>query len=174
MFGPALVGVGVVVGLYLVGRAIGAAGNPTTVTVGTNNTESTDCGVLCSQWDARRQERCNAEADQRTAQARVDGLRASMLTVLGAATSLAVAAAAAAAIPFFGTAIAAALAAAAAVMFALALVLAGQLGAAEVDLAGKAKAAQDARTAEAAARALLASGCSPQQADACLMRPSPC
>jgi hypothetical protein len=44
-------------------------------------------------------------------------------------------------------------------------------------VANKARVAQDARAAEAAeaaARALLANGCTPEQADACVLRPSPC
>jgi hypothetical protein len=167
------VGLGLAAGLYILGRVLGAGGNPPTGSAGTNSTE-VECDAACNQWDARRQERCNLEKDEVTARSRADALRISMLATLATATSLAAAAAAAATIPFFGTAIAAALAASAAVFFAIAAVTAGQLGAAEIDLAAKAGAAQGARNAEADARAIMAQKCPPDRADACLLRPSPC
>jgi hypothetical protein len=171
----AAIGIGVVVVLYVIGRVVGAASNPPTVTVGSNDSETTECRDLCNQWDARRQERCNAEKDEVTAKARADALRSQFLAYIAAGVALAGAAVAAASIPFFGTAIAAGLAAAAAVFFALATFTAGQLGAAEIDLAQKAKAAQDARAAEAAARALLVQKCTnSQEVTTCLARPSPC
>jgi len=171
----AAIGIGIVVGLYIIGRLIGASGNPPTVTVGQNDEETTQCTELCNQYDARRSQRCNAEKDEATAKARADALRGQFLAFLAAAVSLVVAAGAAAVIPLVGTAVAAALAAAAAVFFALAAVTAGQMAAADIDLANKAKAAQDARAAEAAARALLVQKCaSPDAVDKCLLRPAPC
>jgi hypothetical protein len=171
----AAIGFGIVIVLYGLGRLIGASGNPPTITIGKNNEETTQCTELCNQYDARRSQRCNAEKDEATAKARAEALRSQFLAYTAAGVTLAAAAAGAAVIPVFGTAIAAALAAAAAVFFALATFTAGQMGAADVDLAQKAKAAQDVRTAEADARALLAQKCaSPDEIDKCLLRPAPC
>jgi len=174
-----LITVGVVVGLYALGRwgwVLGAAGNPPTATVGTNSSQE-NCSLYCSQLRNRRQERCNREKDELAARSRADALRSQLWSALGTAAALVGSAIAAANTPRFlyyivgwsgGRSIVAALSAAAAVFFALVTVLAGQLGAAEADLAAKARATQAARDAEAEALRLLGENCPTQEIDTCL------
>src|SRR5437773_5114899 len=121
-----LIGLGIIVGLYLIGRAIGNGGNPSTITVGSNNTDTRDCTELCNQWDNRRQERCNAEKDEGTAQNRVGTLNSQLLAAIAAAATASAALVACLASVFCAP-FAPGIAALAAVLWAAVLVTAGQL-----------------------------------------------
>lgn len=134
---------------------------------------SEDCGVLCTEWDQRRQARCQAEATAAAAQRTLDNLRTDLLVATGVAIALAAAAAAATLIPIVGYAVAVVLAAAAAAAFIAADFILGQVAAAGSFLEQAERQAADARQAEAEARAKLVLNCG-DKATACLSRPSPC
>lgn len=173
----------VLVGAYVAGRIIGARGNPTTATPGTNSPDLAACKEACDQWDQRRAERCNAEKDEATAKAAVDTARANYWAAVGSATAAAGAAWATTqvcnAIPFPPLkaacyVVAAGLIAAAAALWAYAAYLLGILGSKEVDYANKSGAASAARAAEAQARAIMMAKCPSEEVTNCLNRPAPC
>lgn len=147
----------VIVIAYVGGRLIGRAGDAATVTVGTNS--SGECDALCAQWQARRGERCAAEAAERTARARADSLRTQYYATLAIAAVLLAEAISLALIPFGGWILAAPVFQAAAAATALAILLLGMLHQAEDDVQRKAQAAGVARTAESDADRLLTQQC---------------
>lgn len=164
----------VLAGVYIVGRIVGAGGNPPTVSPATNNTDPQACKDACDQWVLHRLLTCNAEKDEAAAKARVDAARALFLSVSGSAVAAAVAASQVAGIPIVGPVAAAALVVAAAALFAYAAYLLGVLGSAEVDHADKVKAAQGARTAEAEALDIMQKKCAADDVAKCLARSKPC
>jgi hypothetical protein len=174
------------VGLFVLGNKTGNAANPPTV-LPRHTDGPGDCNQACIAWDNARQMQCGARADEVAARSRADGIRNAMIAALAAAVSLSVAgaatiaAAAAATATFFGipagiilTGIAIGLFVLAAAATAAALVLAGQLGAAEGDAAEKAMARQLWDAAVATARADVNRLCTTAEANACLSRPAPC
>lgn len=162
--------VALIVIVFLAGVALYSA--TATVTVGSNN-DSGECTDLCNQWDARRQERCNAEAEEQSARANVSSLEWEFgLALLAAAAFTAAGIAALAgvftAVTAVGFFIAAGIAAAAADF------LLGMLLSANNDVTAKRDVASRARQAELEARGLLTGSCSPDAAASCFARPSPC
>ena len=169
------IGIGVLlIIVYVIGQAVGTRGSIPTITPGENTTDLESCWAACQQWSLRRVERCNAERDEASAQARVSSFRASFLAVVAALTAAIIAAAQVAAIPIIGPAAAAALLAVAAALVASAAYLLGVLQAAINDLAIKAAAAQGARTAETRAYELMLQKCPPEEVAKCLAMPAPC
>ncbi len=168
-----LYGLGIV-GAGLLGFFIAAATSPNTIAVGTNDSESSDCDALCNQWDMRRQERCNAEADARAAQGRVAAATAfyTVLQVVAIAAWIAVGVAAAG---FFTLVAVPVLTVVALIATAAAAAAAGALVDVLVDANQKERAAQQARQAEAEARSLLVQRCKDSaKLSTCLSRPAPC
>lgn len=176
----------VVVGLYLIGVATGNGNSPPTISLPSGG-RSDDCQSACAAWDNARQMQCSARADEAAAKSRADGIRNAMLAslaaavALGAAAAATFAAAAAASATILGipaaallTGIAIGLAIAAAAALSAALVLAGQLTAAEADLAEKASARQTWDAAVVSARDTVNKVCSMEEANACLSRTAPC
>ncbi len=154
------------------GTITGANGRAPSITLGTNE-NSNSCEFLCNQWDARRQERCSAEAAARAAQRKVDNLRTQWLIAIATAGALATAAYIASLIPIYGWIVAAVLGAAAVAAFLAATFILGTLNAAATELGLAEGVAAAARANEAAARTIMATSC-PSQAGACFSRPSPC
>jgi hypothetical protein len=185
----ALIGVivvDVVGGLYAAGYATGNANSPPTVSLPSGG-RTDDCQAACVAWDNARQMQCGARADEAAAKSRADGIRGMLVAAIAAAAALAAAAAAtfvaaaAATATFFGipagivlTGIAIGLSIAAATAAGAAIVLAGQLTAAEADLAEKASARQTWDAAVTTARDNVNKVCSVEQANACLSRTAPC
>lgn len=161
-----------ILGFFLGGRLTGDNNRSPTVSVGSNQS-SEDCTALCNQWDQRRQERCLAVSAAQASQRKVDDLRAQLAVAAAVAAALAVAAYLASLIPVYGWIAAAVLGAAAAIAFLAADFILGQLSVAEQELGAAESNASKARNSEAEARTLLITKC-PEQASACLARPSPC
>jgi hypothetical protein len=168
-------GIALAVAILLIGGVIYEnATKPGSPIVSPNDPRLIDCRALCNQWDARRQERCNLEASERSAWQEVNRLTAQLAAATVVATALWVAYAAALA-SIFGIWAAPALlilaiAASAAVTF-----ITGQLVVANLDAGNKAKGSQAGRDAEAAARKLLIENCkNASEIDACLLRAAPC
>lgn len=145
---------------------------PKDTPVGTPS-DSSDCGVLCAEWDQRRLERCQAEAAAAAAQRTVDNLRSDLAIATGVAIVLAASAAAATLIPVIGYAVAAVLAVAAGAALLAAEFILGELAAAGSFLTHAEQLAAAARQAEADARTRLVQTCG-DKANACLSRPGPC
>lgn len=135
--------------------------------------DSSDCSVLCAEWDQRRQERCLAEATAAAAQRTVGNLRTELAVATGVALVLAASAAAATLIPVIGYVVAAVLAVAAAAALIAAEFILGELAAAGTALEQAEGRAANARQAEAEARTRLVQTCG-DKATACLSRPGPC
>jgi hypothetical protein len=159
-------------GAYGVGTVAGRGTE--TPAGGTNIFDPEACQDACNQWDARRQERCNAEAAAAAARKERDSITVQLAGVLATAAALFAAAIAAALVPFVGEAVAGVLLAAAAAMLVLAVFYAGMLSSANDDVSSKESAAQKARDKEAEARSILFATCTPDESDKCLMRPAPC
>jgi hypothetical protein len=163
-----------IVAAGILGFVIGAATSTPISTQGTNNNDLAECDALCNQWDRRRQERCNAEADARAAQNRVISLAATFAIFQAAAIAAWVAVGVAAA-GFWTLISVPALIVVAVALTAIAAVWAGALTHAIIDSNQKEGAAQQARTAEAQARSLLLERCSDgDRVSACLSRTAPC
>lgn len=145
---------------------------PVDIPAGTTS-GSSDCSVLCAEWDQRRQERCLADAHAAAAQRIVDNLRAELAVATGVAIALAASAAAATLIPVIGYVVAAVIAVAAAAAFIAAEFILGELTAAGSALTAAERQAAAAQQAEAEARTRLVQTCG-DKAAACLSRPSPC
>ena len=81
----------VIAAVILVGGAYGVgtvAGRGTeTPTVGVNMADPAACAEACNQWDARRQERCNAEAAAAAARKERDSIAAQLAGVLATAAA---------------------------------------------------------------------------------------
>lgn len=177
----------VVGGLVVLGFFTGRAQNPPTVASPGGASADGNCRQACARWDTARQMQCNSRADEAAARSRADAIRNQMLAFIAAATSLTIAgaatlvAAAAATATFFGipagialTAVAIGLFVLAAAATASAAYFAGQLVAAEADVGSKAAARQAWDTEVASARAEVNARCSPEEANACLTRTAPC
>ena len=125
------------------------------------------CKAACDQWDARRQERDNAQIAEASARAAHDSILTEFLVALAFAAALFAAAAVAANVPIAGPWLASALLGMAVIAAAIAAVLLGVLIATGDDLRNKANIAQDARDAEAQARGLVNANCSAEERKAC-------
>lgn len=171
---PIIVGIIVVaiVGFFVGGRITGSNDRPPSTPVGSND-QNANCTEMCNQWDMRRQERCLAESAAQASQRKVDNLRVELAVAGGIAAALATAAYLASLVPPFGWIAALVLAAAAVAAFLAADFIVGELSVAEEEVAVAERNAAGARNAESDARRLLLSKC-PEQAGACLLRPSPC
>jgi hypothetical protein len=167
-----LAGIAIVTGAYGIGTVAGRGTPP--VTVGENTADPRACEDACNQWDARRQERCNAEAAAVAARSARDAIAVELAGALATAAAFFAAAVAAALVPFIGEAVAAGLLVAAAASLVLAVFFAGELSSADSDVSSKEFQAQKARDKEAEAREIIFASCSPDESDKCLMRPGPC
>lgn len=165
-----VLGVGglIALGAALYGWAAAAGTNLTK-----NDTESSDCDLLCNQIGTKSLERRDAEASESSARS------AEAIAVAAAATATALAMAAwvvvgALASNIF-TAIGAVIATIVAIaLSAAALIAAGAVAAAIVDVANRSAVAATARAAEQQARALFLEKCKNSEKIAmCLSRPSP-
>lgn len=161
-----ILGLAAVIFSVIIGGLVGQSQNPPTVTPGANDGASS-CSALCAQLQARHAERCMAEADERSAEARLSSLNDQRTGFLVASAVALAAGFASLFIPFVGAAVAAGFFAAAAALGALALGLQGAILAAESDRAGKAAAARTGRQREAEARQMMIEKC-PGEAAACL------
>jgi hypothetical protein len=155
-----------------VGNVVAQAQNPPSVTPG-NNDSGTDCGSLCLQFQARRSQRCVAQADVRNAQTRLDLLSAQRDSAQKTWAVATAAALAAMFIPFVGPVISSVFATAAGVAFTAYLGFVGAVNGASADLLTKAAIARTCLDKEAEARQLLLANC-PTEASSCLATPSPC
>jgi hypothetical protein len=173
-------------GLIAAGYRVGKDNSPPTVSSPTG-ADSGDCRQACSAWDNARQMSCSAKSDESAARSRADGIRGQLLAAIAAAVALGVAAGAAlgavgaatgtiigipAALFLIRAAIA--LIVASALAWATAAFLTGELAAAEIDAAAKARARQGWDTAVVATSADVNSKCSLVEANACLSRSAPC
>lgn len=161
-----ILGLAAVIFSVILGGMVAESQNPPTVKPGAND-GSSSCTALCAQLQARHAERCMAEADERTAEARLRSLSDQRTGFLVASAVALAAGFAALFIPFVGAAVAAGFFAVAAALGALALGLQGAIIAAENDRSRKAAAARTARQLEADARQMLIETC-PGEAAACL------
>lgn len=166
--------VGVCGAVFGLGWALGSAGSPKFTVRGPNNKDSADCEALCNQWDARRNERCNAEKAAKAAKDRVDSItfRLAVLGGLAVAAWVAywVALGSVVLLPYAPVCLGVAI-----VLSLLVDYVLGELAAASIDAGAKDGDAQSARNAEAQARALLVEQCKDStRLGACFARPSPC
>lgn len=156
------------------GYAAGKAHRTPTTTLGINDPQTSACSAACLQWDSRRTDRCNAEADEVAARGRADALRTSLGIVLLALGGLIAAGVTAAAIGLYGWIAAAVIFTAAGILAATAAYLTGLLSAAEDDVTQHQQISHTARTREGEARDLVLARCTLTEAAACFNLSPPC
>jgi Flp pilus assembly protein TadB len=166
-----LIVIGLVVGLFLLGRVLVQNEAAPSITVGSNDPEA-DCKKACDQFQARRRERCQADRDSASAKDIADATRADFWGAMGALGAALGVLAAFFAVPVLVFLVPAAIAAVA-VAAAAVTYMSGRLTAANEDWARKARLARDAFTAELQARDRVVGACG-GAARECLEQPSPC
>lgn len=171
LLGVIFLAIWLVAGL-VIGIVVGSQNKP----VGIDATNSSDvkCDTACQQWEKSRIEICRAKNQVALFQSRVDSTSRRLVAATAIHVGLVAAAVAAAFIPFVGLYIAVGIAAAAVIALGVVSMLAGELAAEDASLRQAQGIEMQAQQLESEARILLVQTCTPEKANECLSRPSPC